>query len=34
MDVDADSYFMFGRMWVEGSKVYVAGWDMKPGNAR
>ena len=34
MDVDANSYFMFGRMWVDGSKVYVAGWDMMPGNAR
>jgi hypothetical protein len=34
MDVNADSYFMFGRMWVDGSKVYVAGSDMKPGNAR
>lgn len=34
MDVDANSYFMFGRMWVDGSKVYVAGSDMKPGNSR
>ncbi|MFZ8790464.1 MAG: hypothetical protein ACO2OZ_12565 [Acidilobaceae archaeon] len=34
MDVDADSYFAVGRMWVDGSKVYVAGWDMRPGNAR
>jgi hypothetical protein len=34
MDVNADSYFMFGRMWVDGSKVYVAGLDMRPGNAR
>jgi len=34
MDVDANSYFMFGRMWVDGSKVYVAGSDMKPENSR
>ena len=34
MDVDAHSYFMFGRMWVDGSKVYIAGLDVKPGNAR
>ena len=34
MDVDADSYFAVGRMWVDGSKVYVAGSDMRPGNSR
>jgi hypothetical protein len=33
-NVNADSYLTPGRMWVEGSRLYIAGMDREPGNYR
>ena len=32
--VNADSYLTPGRMWAEGSRLYIAGMDREPGNYR
>ena len=34
LDVNTDSYMGPGRMWVNGSRVYLAGFDREPGNYR
>jgi len=33
-NVNADSYLTPGGMWVEGSRLYIAGMDREPGNYR